>query len=147
MVPYLVIGIAALIGLFGWGIKGLIVGTVGAFVLAMVLGLIFTAFSGGLLPRKVRKSTASSFVALNDELISAAFPNASHMERQRSIEKCLEKIFKRAAIDNKSMNLEAGMDRTAIQAAAATLIAEEQRSEMKALIASLEQHVEREMYQ
>ena len=147
MVPHLVIGIAALVGLFGWGFKGLIVGAAGAFVLAMVLGLVFTVFSGGLLPRKVRKNTASSFIALHDKLVSAAFPNTSQAEHQRSIERCLEKIFKRAATDNKSMNLEAGMDRSAIQAAAAALVAEEQRSEMKALFASLEQHIEREMYQ
>ena len=147
MVPDLVIGIAALIGLFGWGLEGLIVGAVGAYALAMVLGSVFWAFSGGLLSRKVRKSTAVRFVALHDQLISAAFPNASYAERQRSVEMCLEKIFRRAAIDDNSMNLDAGLNRTAIQAAAAALIAEEQRSEMKALIASLEQHIEREMYQ
>ena len=146
MVPYLVIGVAALIGLFGWSLKGLIVGAVGAFVLNMLLGVVLTLFSGGLLPRKVRKETASSFITLHNELIHSAFPNTSQIQLQKLIEGRIEKIFKRANIDNKSMNLEAGVDRTAIQAAVVVLISEEQRSEMKTLLASLEQHIEREMY-
>jgi len=146
MVPYIVIGIAALVGLFGWGLKGLIVGAVGGWVFNMALGLVLTLFSGGLLPRKVRKQAASSFIALHGAMIQRAFPNKTQPQLLRSIEERIEAIFKRASIDNKSMNLEAGMDRGAIQAAAAALVAEEQQGEMKDLIAALEQHIERELY-
>ena len=146
MVPYIVIVVAALIGLFGWGLKGLIIGAVGSWLFNMALGLVLTFFSGGLLPKKVRKQAASSFIALHDAIVQRAFPSTAAPQLQRSIEETIEAIFKRAAVDNRSMNLEAGMDKGAIQAAAAALVAEEQRSEMKDVIAALEQHIERELY-
>ena len=90
--------------------------------------------------------TASSFITLHYEVIRSAFPSSSQTELQKSIEGCIERIFKRATMDNKSMDLGAGLDRTAIQAAAQAIISEEQRSEMKTLFASLEHHIEREMY-
>ena len=94
----------------------------------------------------MRKETAIYFITLHPELARNAFPNTSEAGLQKSVERSIESIFKRAVTDNKSMNLEARWDRTAIQAANAALIAEEPRPEMKAYLAALEQHIEREMY-
>jgi len=146
MIPYLGIGVAALVGLFGWGLKGLLIGAIGGWGFSLLFGSILTLFSGGLLPRKVRKETAIYFITLHPELARNAFPNTSEAGLQKSVERSIESIFKRAVTDNKSMNLEARWDRTAIQAANAALIAEEPRPEMKAYLAALEQHIEREMY-
>jgi hypothetical protein len=146
MLPYLVIGVAALIGLFGWGLKGLIIGAIGGVVFNLALGSLFTLFSGGLLPRKVRKQTACGFIVLHPDLVQSAFPDTSQTALQKAVERCVERIFKRAGTDNKSMNLEASLDRDAIQSAAFALIAEEQRPEMKAFFASLLQYIDREMY-
>lgn len=146
MIPYLVIGAAALVGLFGWGLKGLILGASGGLVFSLLFGTVLTLFSGGLLPRKVRKEAARRFIALHPDLAQSVFLEASQPATQRSVERCIEAIFKRATAGNKSMNLEAGWDRAAIQVAAAALIAEEPRPAMQAFLAALEQHIEREMY-
>ena len=142
MLPYLVIGVAALIGLSGWGLKGFIIGAIGGVVVDFALGSLFTLFSGGLLPRKVRKQTASEFIALYADLVQSAFPDTSQTARQKTVEGCIERIFKRAATDNKSMNLEAALYRDAIQSAASAIIAEEQRPEMKVFFASLLQYID-----
>ena len=146
MIPLVVIGVAALIGLFGWGLKGLIIGAVGGLVFNLALGSIFTLFSGGLLPRKIRKQTATGFIVLHPDLVQSAFPDASQTAIQKAVERCIEGIFRRAAKDNRSMDQAASLDRDAIQAAACVLIASEQRPEMKSLLASLLQYIEREMY-
>lgn len=146
MIPHLVIGVAALVGLFGWGLKGLIIGAVGGVVFNFVLGSIFTLFSGGLLPRKVRKETAAGFMVLHPDLVQSAFPDTSQTAIQKTVERCIERIYKRAAKDNRSMDQAAFLDRDAIQAAASVLIAEEQRPEMKAFLTSLLQYIDREMY-
>jgi len=146
VIPLVVIGVAALIGLFGWGLKGLIIGAVGGLVFNLALGSIFTLFSGGLLPRKIRKQTATGFIVLHPDLVQSAFPDASQTAIQKAVERCIEGIFRRAAKDNRSMDQAASLDRDAIQAAACVLIASEQRPEMKSLLASLLQYIEREMY-
>ena len=100
MIPLLVIGVAALIGLFGWGLRGLIIGAVGGVVFNLALGSIFTLFSGGLLPRKVRKQTAAGFIVLHPDLVQSAFPDTSQTAIQKAVERCIEGIFRRAATDN-----------------------------------------------
>jgi len=146
MVPYLVIGVATLIGLFGWGLKGLILGAIGGWLFNLLLGGILLLFSGGLVPRKVRKQATRRFIVIHRDLARSAFPDAAERELQRAVERYIEGIFKRASIDNKSMDLDAGWDRAAIQAAAAALIAEERRPEIKSFLTALEEHIEKEMY-
>lgn len=146
MIPFLVIGAAALIGLFGWGVKGLIIGAVGGVVFNLALGSISMLFSGGLLPRKVRKQTAAGFIVLHPDLVKSAFPDASQAAIQKTVERCIVGIFRRAAKDNRSMDQAAYLDSDAIQAAASVLIAEEKRPEMKTFLASLLQYIDREMY-
>ena len=146
MLPYIVIGIAAIVGLFGWGFKGLIFGALCGWIFNMVLGLSLTLFSGGLLPRKVRRQAASSFIISHEALVQRALSNVARANLQQTVEQHIEAIFKRAAIDNKHLNLEHGLDRVTIQSAAAALVAEAQQTEMKELIAALEQHVEEVMY-
>lgn len=146
MIPYLVIGVSALIGLLGWGLKGLILGAVGGWILNMVFGTVLMLASGGLVPRKVRKQAASRFIALYGDLARGAFPDALESALQKSVERSIEAIFKRAASDNRSMDLNAALSRAAIQDAAGALIAEEQGSEMRTFLIKLEEHIEREMY-
>ena len=128
------------------GLTGLIVGAIGGYVFNLLFGSVLTLFSGGLLPRKVRKQTAFSFIRLHPELTRSIFPNASESALQKSVERSIERIFKRAVTDNKSVDLEAAWERTAVQAAADALIAVEQRPEMKTFLTLLVQHIEREMY-
>ena len=144
--PHLVIGILALVGLFGWGLKGLILGAIAGFVFNLLFGSLLTMLSGGLLPRKLRKQTASRFIILYPELAQNVIPNTSERSLQKSVERSIEAIFKRSGTDNRSLDLVAALDITAIRAAAAALISEEQRPEMKKFLDSLEQHIEREMY-
>lgn len=146
MGPYALIFISALIGLFGWGFKGLIIGAVGAHLAAIIFGVVLTSLSGGLLPRKVRKKAASDFVARHEDLIRAAFPKTPQGEYQRTIEKAIERIFERAMADNKSADLLASMTLGAIQSATASIISEEQGHEMKTLLSALGEHIERDMY-
>ena len=146
MVPYLVIGVAALLGLFGWGLKGLILGAIGGWLFTLLLGAALLLFSGGLLPRKERKQVASRFIAIHRDLARSAFPGESERELQRAVERYIEGIFRRASSDNNSMDLDAALDRKAIRAAASALITEERRPQMKSFLGALEEHIEKEMY-
>jgi hypothetical protein len=111
MIPYVAIGIVALIGLFGWGLKGLIVGAITGYVFSVLLGLALVGISGGLLPRKVRQQTASSFIALHPDLVRSMFTNMSHSALQKAVEHSVESIFRRASKDSKSMHVTAFYDR------------------------------------
>jgi hypothetical protein len=146
VIPYVVIGIAAVIGLFGWGVSGLILGAFAGYVLNMVLGLVFGLLSGGLLPRKVRRDTASTFIASHADEARRAFREASQLELQRLVEQRIERIFKRAAMDNKSMDLQAGLDRRAVAVAAAAVVTDEHNPEVKTLLIALAGHIDTHMY-
>lgn len=146
MIPYLVIVVAGLVGLFGWGLKGGVLGAVGAWILSLILGGVVGLLSGGLLPRKVRREAASGFISSYGDLARGVFPNALEPALQKSVEHWIERIFRRAARDSESMDLEAALERAAIQAAAAALIAEEPRPQMKSFLTALEEHIEKEMY-
>ncbi len=80
------------------------------------------------------------------DLCRRVFPRDSDAQLRKSIEQCIERIFKRAMIDAKSMHLKAGWDRGSFLAASAALISEEEHDDMKMFLTLLERHVEREVY-
>jgi len=145
VIPYLFIFIAALVGLYIWGFMGLILGAVGGYLLTFVFGLLLLRLNAGVVPREYRESTATSFISLHPDLIQGAFPNANQKAVHKAVEDHLERIFQRAAIDNKSIFLNP-QHKVAIHDAATQLISEEQNLQMKAFLVSLEEHIEREMY-
>lgn len=146
MIPYLVIGVAALIGLFGWGITGLVIGGIGAFVFNMIFGWVLRLISGGLLPRRMRREVAVNFIASDAQLVEAACPGLTGAQRLKYVETAIERIFRRAIVDNPSMNLEAGWTHEAVEAATMALVDQESRPEMKAFLIALWRRIEQDMY-
>jgi hypothetical protein len=77
--PYFIIALFGLTGLiiggiFGGGILGLTVGLIGGYIIVSLIGIFLSKLDGGILPKKVRKQTASKFVEQYDSLIIAIFP-------------------------------------------------------------------------
>ena len=146
MIPYLLIALLAIIGLFLWGLKGLVIGGVVGHIFSLLFGLILKLLSGGLLPRKVRRETARNFMALHPDLVRAAYPHLDESQSLRAVERAADSIFRKAVEENKSMNIEAAWTREAIQDATASLIDQETRPEMGQLLRSLLELIERDMY-
>ena len=66
MIPYVIIFIFALVGLVGWGLKGLIIGFVGGYITCWITGSITLAFSKlfwppSLIKKQYRNAIAEDF--------------------------------------------------------------------------------------
>ena len=146
MIPILYIALLAILGLFVWGFKGLILGAVVGYVSSILFGRILILLSGGILPRKVRRDTAMNFIASHPDLVRATFPEIDETRLLRAIERVVDSIFRRAAMDNKSINQNFAFTRAAIRDATCSLVDEEPNPKMTELLLSLLDLIERDMY-
>jgi hypothetical protein len=146
MAPYILIGIFSLIGGIGWGWVGALVGGALGTVAGIVIGVALTRSSGGMLSREIRERTAVSFAMLFPKQIGDAWPDATMLERCQFIEYKIEAIFKRAVIDNRALNLDAGMSRGAILSAAYALVREEENPHVGLVLSQLAKHIENTLY-
>lgn len=74
MLPIVLILAGAVIGAYAYGFWGFFIGGLIALLGAMLLGRIIKAFTGGLMPRKVKDQVATDFVAAHPELLAKAAP-------------------------------------------------------------------------
>lgn len=146
MRPYGVAWLAALVGLFGWGLKGLVLGTVGGLLGAFLVGSLLALLGSGLLPRRIRKLTAARFVALHPDLTRRAFPSAQQTALLRSIEAGIERICWRAVTDNRSVSAADALGRDPLLAATTAVLAEEQNSDARAFLSALGEHLVQEWH-
>jgi hypothetical protein len=69
MVPYIFIGISAVIGLIFWGTKGLILGIIIGYIVSVIVGLalfpLMRLFNLGLIKKKYRLAVAEDFYSKN----------------------------------------------------------------------------------
>jgi len=98
MVPHFTIAALALVGLIWKGVWGFVIGLVGGYVAVVIFGLVLTAASGGLLPKKVRKETARNFCTENADQLLELIPPGHEGKEAEFIERLLERIFHKAAI-------------------------------------------------
>lgn len=146
MAPLVTILIFAVIGFLIHDIVGLVVGTVVGWGFSMLIGIAATAWSGGLLPRKVRKETACLFYMNHQPTVDVCIKSMTEAEKIRLIEGLLERVFRRATgaapLRSKSM----GMSPPEINEAARQEAAEEQDPNVREIILLLKDHIIQTMY-
>ena len=133
MTPWVLNGIATLVGLAGWGIWGGIAAFAIAWSVSMLFGLVCIWISGGVLPRSVRRKTAESFLEAHLETAIAAYPGLNDHALQNAIEDKIEEICRAAT----GQNYEQLMD------AAERLKKEEINPLRRDLITAIWMHLER----
>ncbi|WP_447973808.1 hypothetical protein [Nitrospira sp. Kam-Ns4a] len=144
MVPYIVIGAAALIGLVGWGLNGALLGAVLGWAVNMLIGAAVWLIYGGALPRKVRAQTATHFLDNFLDTAAAAYPGLSPKAMQKAIEADIERIA-RIAMEGAAA-WQTGLEHDLVMAAAEKVVQEEEDPLRRELISALTQHLERTWY-
>lgn len=94
--PKALIVVAAIIGLIGWGGRGLLIGAVGGFLLTVVIGVIVRRVSGGMIPRKEREKLAVNVMENSPEIVDSAYPDLTDEEQARQLEGDVERIIEEA---------------------------------------------------
>ena len=90
------IAIAALVGLIYRGVPGVLIGAVLGFIVTIVFGLLVNAFSGGAVPRGVRRALVTNVLADDPETVRRAFPGLEGNDLFRAIEDEVERIIRKA---------------------------------------------------
>jgi hypothetical protein len=98
MVPYILIGIVALIGLLAGGFAGLVAGGVIGFVLTLAIGTIVNWSRGGSLPRKVRRALVVNLLTNHPQVVEAALPNSHGDLLYQELERAVERVVQRAIV-------------------------------------------------
>ena len=146
MAPYIVILACAIIGLFLWGVKGLILGAILGYVLTVLFGLSLMGISGGILPRPVRRDTARSFLRSHPEIVEELFPDARPSERQKLLEQEIERIIRTGIKLSPALDPKGGYRSGDVQIAVDTLVEQEVDSLKKKLLVALGEHIQKEWY-
>lgn len=147
--PYFIIALFGLTGLiiggiFGGEILGLTVGLIGGYIIVLLTGIFLCKLDGGILPKKVRKQTASKFAEQYDPLIITIFPNATKDEKILHIENLLEIIFKKSSIT--ASNTHSGVSYQDVENILDTIIEQEHDLKKKELIIKLWDFLKQEWY-
>ncbi len=96
MAPYILIGIAGIIGLISNGFTGLIVGLILGYVAAYALGETFNKIQGGAVPRKAREGLIARLLADEADVVQAAFPQLSGHDLYKAIEGAIDSVGSKA---------------------------------------------------
>jgi len=146
MAPLVTILIFAVIGFFIHDIVGLVVGAAVGWVFSMLIGIAATAWSGGFLPRKVRKETARFFYMNHQPTVDACMEGITEEEKIRLIEGLLERVFRRATVGAPLASKSMGMSSPEINEAARQEAEEEQDPHVREIILLLKEHIIHTMY-
>lgn len=133
MNPWVLNGIATLVGLAGWGIRGGIAAFAIAWSASMLIGQVSIWIGGGILPRSVRRQTAESFLEAHRDTAIAAYPGLNDHALKNAIEGKIEEICRAAADQNYDQ----------VMAAAQRLEKEEINPLRRYLITAIGMHLER----
>ena len=146
MAPLVTILIFAVIGFLIHDIVGLIVGAAVGWGLSMLIGIAATAWSGGFLPRKVRKKTARFFYMNQQPTVDACMEGMTEEEKIRFIEGLLERVFRRATAGAPMASKSMGLSPPEINEAARQEAAEEHDPDVQEIILLLKEHILNTMY-
>ncbi len=96
MVPYVLIGIFAVIGLFLWGLWGLLGGAVVGFLIVMAISSLLFVKNRGYVPKKIKRESAEKFIQEYEDVVKKVYPDLSTQALQHQIESEIESIFFKA---------------------------------------------------
>lgn len=145
MIPYLVIGVVALIGLVGWGLPGAVIGGFLAWAANMLIGAGTWLVDRGAIPQKVREQTAAEFLDAYRGIAIKVYPGLSPTAMQKAIESEIEQVA-RTAMKGAAV-WQTGLEHDLVKRAAEELVQGESEPLRRELVNSLAKHLERSWYQ
>jgi len=95
MIPYYTVLAFAVIGALTYGMKGFLYLGALAIVGIQIFSWAAQKQQGGVVPRKMRKETATDFITSHPDLISTTYPNMSPTQAKKIIGTLLNDIFVR----------------------------------------------------
>lgn len=137
MSPYFIILIIASIGTFVDGVVGFFVWGIAGFAGVSALSWILNRVSGGLLPRKVRDETATDFLMQFQESVLKAYPGMTPYQQKQEIANLLEQMYKKATLNNPSMNLNNAGNAEIFLTGALEVVQEQKTKELKEMATDL----------
>lgn len=137
LLPQITIFIIALIGLFVHGIVGFLAWGAIGYVSIFFLSRTMQAYSGGLLPRNMRKQTVIDFIDAHPEECQRTFPEKSAEEKNQAVTGLLEAFAVKAVRVNPSRDLSQALSSAIFIPAAEEVINSKQSAEEKSLARSL----------
>ncbi len=144
MAPWILIGIAALVGAGLNGGAGLFAGALVGLAINVVLGFFVRKAQGGLLPRKVRRELIVNLLRNFPDTVNEAFPGLHGDQLFDAMTQAIERVGRRA-ISFAPSNSDVWSAPVVAQALKAT-IDEEQRLEMQAFYLAMSQQIARDWY-
>jgi hypothetical protein len=146
MMPIFTIVLCAFAGFLSYGVVGLIGGAVAGWALSMLIGIIATAWSGGLLPRKERKRVALLFYMDHQPMVDSCTMGMTKQQKLRIVEGLIERLFRRATLAAPMTSKSMGMSRAEVEEAARIEATEEKDPGIRQIILPLKDHIFRTMY-
>ncbi len=144
MLPWIVIGVFGLIGLFVWGGYGLFGGLLAGYFAVMGFGLLLKKASGGMLPRNMRIEAAQEFLDKNENFVDKYISSEYRGNEQEYIESLLERIYEKAAVVGHEFA--SGTSLVEVQSAVENIIQNEEDENVKVIINELLQFIIHKWY-
>ena len=144
MAPWVLIGIAALIGTVWKGGTGFVAGALAGVAINLVLGFFVRKAQGGLLPRKVRRELIVNILRNFPDTVTGAFPGLQGDQLFDAMTKTIENVGRRA-ISFAPSNSDVWSAPVVAQALRA-IMDEEDVLEMKTFYLAMSQQIARDWY-
>ena len=123
---YIMILVVAIIGAFVNGIIGFVIGGFLSWIAIEVIG--FFVRSKGAVPKDIKDETATDFITRHPDLINLTYPTNSSYEAKQKVSSLIDKMFKRALLNNPTSKSVKGVVDPVTFFNSASAVAEEQIS-------------------
>ena len=144
MAPWVVIGIAALVGAALKGPAGFLAGALVGVAINVVLGFLVRTTQGGLLPRRVRRELIVNLLKNFPDTVNEAFPGLLGERLFEAMTQAIEKVGRRS-VSFAPSNSDVWSAPVIAQALSA-IMNEEPRLEMRAFYSAMSQQIARDWY-
>lgn len=145
MAPRITIVLGGLLGFIWKGVLGGVAGLVCGYLLSLLIGGLFFAGRGGLVPVKAKQQAARQFLNDYGEIAVTAFPGLNQTARLQAVEDAIEKVFRRSMDDNPGPG-DRALARDSIQRAGLALSAEARTPALREFWSKLVAAIELAMY-
>lgn len=142
--PKALITAAALVGLIGWGGRGLLIGGVGGLVASLLIGVVINKVAGGMIPPQARKELAESVALMHPDIVEAAYPDTPKTEWVETLQDDAETIAERAV--DLAPSHEMVWSQGNVLRAAGELAQEQETEEARALYECMGRQIARDWY-
>ena len=145
MAPWILIGIAALVGVVLRGGVGLVLGALVGVLITVVVGFFVRRAQGGLLPRKVRRELIVNLLKNFPDSVKGAFPGLQGDQLFAAMTEAVENVGRRA-VSLAPSNSDIWSAPVMAQALKSIMDDQDQPLEMRVFYLAMSQQIARDWY-